>query len=97
MAMVAWCFAAEQLHPLERLVIMNDPHPLCFRTALKHWRQMRKSWYVAFFRLPRLPERILTVNGGAIVRRMFGGVQRRRTCWPSTLGRSLSLALRRRC
>src|SRR6516164_969794 len=41
-AMVAWCFAAEQLHPLERLVIMNGPHPLCFRTALKHWRQMRK-------------------------------------------------------
>jgi len=73
-AMVAWCFAAEQRRPLERLVIMNDPHPLCFRTALKHWRQMRKSWYVAFFQLPRLPERILTVNGGAIVRRMFGGV-----------------------
>ena len=27
-AMVAWCFAAEQRRPLERLVIMNDPHPL---------------------------------------------------------------------
>src|SRR6516164_9789252 len=73
-AMVAWCFAAEQRRPLERLVIMNGPHPLCFRTALKHWRQMRKSWYVAFFQLPRQPERILTVNGGAIVRRMFDGV-----------------------
>ena len=56
-AMVAWCFAAEQLHPLERLVIMNGPNPLCFRTALRHWRQMRKSWDVAFFQLPR---RILT-------------------------------------
>jgi epoxide hydrolase 4 len=73
-AMVAWCFAAEQRRPLERLVIMNDPHPLCFRAALKHWRQMRKSWYVAFFQLPKLPERMLTVNGGDIVRRMFGGV-----------------------
>ena len=47
-AMVAWCFAAQQRHPLDRLVIMNDPHPLCFRAALKHWRQVRKSWYVAF-------------------------------------------------
>ena len=28
-AMIAWCFAAEQLHPLERLVIMNGPNPLC--------------------------------------------------------------------
>jgi pimeloyl-ACP methyl ester carboxylesterase len=73
-AMVAWCFAAQQRRPLHRLVIMNDPHPLCFRSALKHWRQMRKSWYVAFFQLPILPERMLTANGGAIVRRMFGGV-----------------------
>jgi len=73
-AMVAWCFAAQQRRPLDRLVIMNDPHPLCFRAALKHWRQMRKSWYVAFFQLPKLPERMLTMHGGAIVRRMFGSV-----------------------
>src|SRR5262252_2933025 len=71
--MVAWCFAAQR-GPLDRLVIMNGPHPLCFRAALKHWRQMRKSWYVAFFQVPRLSERLLTINGGAIVRRMFGGV-----------------------
>src|SRR5947199_3654153 len=73
-AMVAWCFAAQQRHPLDRLVIMNDPHPLCFRAALKHWRQLRKSWYVALFQLPMLPERMLTMNGGAMVRRMFGDV-----------------------
>jgi pimeloyl-ACP methyl ester carboxylesterase len=72
--MVAWCFAAAQRCPLERLVIMNDPHPLCFQAALKHWRQLRKSWYVAFFQLPWLPERMLTVNRGAVVRRMFAGV-----------------------
>jgi pimeloyl-ACP methyl ester carboxylesterase len=73
-AMVAWCFAAQQRRPLNRLVIMNDPHPLCFGAALRHWRQMRKSWYVAFFQIPRLPELMLTMNGGAIVRRMFDGV-----------------------
>jgi pimeloyl-ACP methyl ester carboxylesterase len=72
--MVAWCCAATQRRPLERLVIMNDPHPLCFRAALKHWRQMRKSWYVAFFQLPWLPERMLTAQGGAVVRRMFADV-----------------------
>ena len=73
-AMVAWCFAAGQVRPLERLVIMNVPHPLCFRAALKHWRQARKSWYIAFFQLPGLPERMLMANGGAAVRRMFGRV-----------------------
>ncbi len=73
-AMVAWCFAAGRLRPLERLVIMNVPHPLCFRAALKHWRQARKSWYITFFQLPVLPERMLMANGGAAVRRMFGRV-----------------------
>ena len=73
-AMVAWCFAAGKVRPLERLVIMNVPHPLCFRAALKHWRQRRKSWYISFFQLPVLPERLLAANGGAAIRRMFRGV-----------------------
>lgn len=74
-AMVAWCFAAARLRPLERLVIMNVPHPLCFRAALRHWRQQRRSWYIALFQLPALPERLLAASGGAAVRRMFGRVK----------------------
>ena len=73
-AMVAWCFAAGQIRPIERLVIMNVPHPLCFRAALKHWRQRRKSWYIGFFQLPYVPERMLAARGGAAVRRMMRGV-----------------------
>ena len=96
-AMVAWCFAAQQRRPLDRLVIMNDPHPLCFRAALKHWRQMRKSWYVAFFQLPILPEQMLTANGGAIVRRMFGGVALPPDVLAVYTGRSSSPVLRQRC
>ena len=73
-AMVAWCFAAGRIRPLERLVIMNVPHPLCFRAALKRWRQRRKSWYIGFFQIPFLPERMLAADGGAAIRRMFRGV-----------------------
>lgn len=73
-AMVAWCFAAGRVRPLERLVIMNVPHPLCFRRALAHWRQRRKSWYIGFFQVPRLPEAMLSARGGARVRRMFRGL-----------------------
>jgi pimeloyl-ACP methyl ester carboxylesterase len=75
-AMVAWCFAIARARPIERLVIMNVPHPLCFRAALKHWRQRTKSWYIAFFQIPGLPERMLAANGGASVRRMFTGLRR---------------------
>jgi pimeloyl-ACP methyl ester carboxylesterase len=53
---------------------MNVPHPLCFRAALKHWRQKRKSWYIAFFQIPALPERLLTAREGAAIRRMFVGL-----------------------
>jgi pimeloyl-ACP methyl ester carboxylesterase len=74
-AMVAWCFAIARARPIERLVIMNVPHPLCFRAALKHWRQRTKSWYIAFFQIPGLPERMLAANGGASVRRMFTGLR----------------------
>ncbi len=74
-AMVAWCCAIGRVRPIERLVIMNVPHPLCFRAALKHWRQRSKSWYIGFFQLPLLPERMLAANGGAAVRRMFAGLR----------------------
>jgi epoxide hydrolase 4 len=30
---VAWCFATRRLRPLERLVIINVPHPVCFAAA----------------------------------------------------------------
>ncbi len=73
-AMVAWCFAAGQVRPLRRLVIMNVPHPLCFRAALRHPRQVLRSWYAAFFQVPALPERLLAAGGGAAVRRMFAGL-----------------------
>ena len=73
-AMVAWCFAAGQVRPLERLIIMNVPHPLCFRVALRHPRQMLRSWYAAFFQVPVLPDRLLAAGGGRAVRRMFAGL-----------------------
>lgn len=56
-ALVAWDLA--QRHPgrVDRLGIVNVPHPSAFRKTL--WsspRQLRRSWYVFFFQLPRVPE-----------------------------------------
>lgn len=70
-AIIAWQFAIQQIRPLHRLVIMNVPHPLCARRELKHWRQLRKSWYMFFFQIPRLPERMLGRNGAAPIARIF--------------------------
>jgi pimeloyl-ACP methyl ester carboxylesterase len=62
-AIVAWFFAIRKLRPLERLVIMNVPHPLVFREALRKAAQRKRSWYVAAFQLPFLPELVLSRNG----------------------------------
>lgn len=70
-AIVAWQFAIQKVRPLTRLVIMNVPHPLCARHELKHWRQLRKSWYIFFFQLPRLPEHWLGKNDAAVISRIF--------------------------
>jgi pimeloyl-ACP methyl ester carboxylesterase len=56
-AVVAWYFAMRAMRPLERLVIMNVPHPGAARLGP---RQLLRSWYVFFFQVPRLPEWLLS-------------------------------------
>jgi len=59
-AIIAWAFALRQTRALDGLIIMNVPHPRVFRDVLRtSWAQKRKSWYVAFFQLPWLPEALL--------------------------------------
>ncbi|MFZ9396443.1 MAG: alpha/beta fold hydrolase, partial [Erythrobacter sp.] len=70
-ALIAWNFAINRIRPLDRLVIMNVPHPKCAQRELKRWRQLRKSWYMFFFQLPWLPERMLGRKGAAPIARIF--------------------------
>jgi pimeloyl-ACP methyl ester carboxylesterase len=62
-AIVAWYFAMRRFRPLERLVIMNVPHPFAAESAFRTWKQLRKSWYVFFFQIPKLPELLLRAGG----------------------------------
>ncbi len=59
-AVIAWVVAMRRAVPLDGLIIMNVPHPTVFRELIRHyWPQRLKSWYVAFFQLPGLPEFLL--------------------------------------
>jgi len=72
---LAWTFAANRVRPLERLVIMNVPHPAVFAAHVrKSWAQLGRSWYMFFFQLPGLPERTMTANDGRAIRRAFHGM-----------------------
>ncbi|GAC1523234.1 MAG: alpha/beta hydrolase [Polyangiales bacterium] len=71
---VAWHVAAHHPERVARLVVMNCPHPVMMMRALTgRWSQIKKSWYIFFFLLPMLPERLLTQNGGAWVKKIFRG------------------------
>ena len=60
---VAWAFAMTYPEKLSRLAILNSPHPERLLRALRTPRQFAKSWYMFFFQLPRLPERVLRRGG----------------------------------
>jgi pimeloyl-ACP methyl ester carboxylesterase len=72
-AIIAWMFAIRRLRPLDRLVIMNVPHPKCAEREIRTWRQLRKSWYIFFFQLPWLPEKLLLARYARAVREAFTG------------------------
>ena len=74
-AMVAWELAMRRLRPLARLAIFNVPHPAIFREQLRtNKTQRRRSWYVAFFQLPWLPEYFVRRNNAAMIERAFRGM-----------------------
>jgi pimeloyl-ACP methyl ester carboxylesterase len=56
-AFVAWMMAYQHPERLQRLSILNVPHPVVMRRFLQRdFEQMRRSWYAFFFQLPWLPE-----------------------------------------
>jgi pimeloyl-ACP methyl ester carboxylesterase len=68
-ALVAWLFAMRRPERVERLVILNVPHPACAERELRRPRQLLRSWYVLFFQLPWLPEKLLARAGiGKVMR-----------------------------
>jgi pimeloyl-ACP methyl ester carboxylesterase len=81
-AAVAWLFATDRVRPLERLVIMNVPHPALFARRLRSFDQAARSWYMLFFQLPWLPELALSRNGAAPVARAFLSSARDKTRFP---------------
>ena len=60
---IAWQAALRDV-PLDGLVILNAPHPARFAQEIRTWNQRKRSWYMAFFLLPFLPEWLMTRGHG---------------------------------
>jgi pimeloyl-ACP methyl ester carboxylesterase len=80
---VAWATAMYEPDVVDRLVILNCPHPAVLAKAiLTSPRQTLKSWYMFFFQLPWLPEKLTTLDGARFVARALRGGSTVRSAWP---------------
>ena len=70
-AVVAWLFAMYHPEQLDRLGILNVPHPMRMLQGFRTLRQLRKSWYVFFFQIPGLPEAMIRRKDHAMLWRTF--------------------------
>jgi pimeloyl-ACP methyl ester carboxylesterase len=61
-AEIAWHFAMDHPAHVEKLAILNVPHPKRMLQGLRTLRQLKKSWYIFFFQLPWLPEALTRLN-----------------------------------
>jgi pimeloyl-ACP methyl ester carboxylesterase len=61
--LIAWALGMQHPELLDRLVILNSPHPKNMARAIRTREQLAKSWYVFFFQLPWLPELALRARG----------------------------------
>ena len=66
---IAYHLAAHTPAVVDRLAVVNCPHPAVM--ARRIWRpdQLRRSWYIFFFQLPWVPEYLLSRRHGQAVRR----------------------------
>lgn len=70
-AVVAWHFAGRHADMLEKLTILNVPHPRTMLRWLKTPKQLLKSWYMFFFQLPWIPEAAIRAGDYAYPRKVY--------------------------
>lgn len=71
-AAVAWDLALRRPAVVDRLGILNVPHPTVFaRTLRRNPRQLLRSWYVFTFQLPDVPEWGLSRRDFALLAKML--------------------------
>jgi len=64
---IAYHVAAWHPDVVDRLAVVNCPHPSVMAKRVWWPPQLARSWYMFFFQLPLLPERLLSTRGGALV------------------------------
>jgi len=56
---IAWALAGRYPDRVHTLTVLSTPHPEAFGRAVRSGSQALRSWYIAAFQVPRLPEQVL--------------------------------------
>jgi pimeloyl-ACP methyl ester carboxylesterase len=70
--LVAWATAAWHPDLVDRLVILNAPHPDDYSRGLRDPKQLMKSWYTGFFQIPGAPAVLRRNNYAALASALRG-------------------------
>jgi epoxide hydrolase 4 len=71
---IAWNFAHQFPHLLDRLALLNAPHPHRFMQELVgNLDQLRRSWYLLALQVPGVPEWLIRQNLRSIIQNLFQG------------------------
>ncbi|MDF1501836.1 alpha/beta hydrolase [Roseisolibacter sp. H3M3-2] len=73
---VAWHLAARHPEVVDRLAIVNAPHPARYRELLRTPAQALRAWYLAAVQLPVLPEALLGAGDLAPLRAVWRRMRR---------------------
>ena len=73
---IAWRVAMRHPAVVDRLVILNAPHPRRFAELLRTPAQALRSWYVAAVQVPIAPELLLEADGRALLHRVWRAMHR---------------------
>lgn len=68
---IAWSIAETHPTVVDKLIVLNIPHPAKFAQGLRSPRQLLRSWYLFLFQIPRVPEWILSKNHYEPIGKMF--------------------------
>lgn len=93
---VAWWLAGKYPEFLEKLIVINAPHPkVMSKTLKKSWQQKFKSWYMVFFQVPLVSELLISRRRHYLLAKAMTGsakpntfssedMEKYRTAWSQT-------------
>ncbi len=70
---IAWNFAYAHPHQVEKLIVLNIPHPAKIMPGLFTPQQLLRSYYIFLFQLPLLPELLLQAFDYQAIARVIAG------------------------